>query len=154
MAQKKTKMETQEIINFLRKEANNETIEGQLLQRQLIRALYKQVEAPGEKNFPDECELAGDYWNKQRGYTTYIEMQTKRFMELDNNTSTRWCIKRPSIIKVEIVEDYTRAGWSCVVQAHNVICTKYVKHPKYDGLWVKFYSSRDCNKYELVIEEK
>ena len=56
--------------------------------------------------------------------------------------------------KMEIVEDYTRAGWHCRVQAYNVMCNKFVKHPKIDNLWVGFYSSRDCNKYEYVIELK
>ena len=73
-------------------------------------------------------------------------------MKMYNSDPTVWNVERPSRTKMEIVEEYTRAGWHCRVQAYNVMCTKYVKHPKIDNIWVEFYSSRDCNKYEYVIE--
>ena len=141
-----------EIVTFLKDEAENETIEGQLLRRQLIRKLYKQIGEPREEDFPEECKIAGSYWNKMSGYTNDIKIMTARNMEMENNSPTLWRITYPSPTKRELEDEYTRAGWSCEVQAYNVLCEKYVKHPRYENIWVRFYSSRDCNKYEYVIE--
>lgn len=154
MAKSKAKQYTvDEIVTFLKNEHTNETIEGQLLKRQLIRQLYKQLGDPQECDFPDEYKIAGWGWKKSSGFTNDIEVHSKGWMNDENRAPTRWSIQRPSYTKVQIVEEYTRAGWSCGVQAYNVMCSKYVKHPKYDNVWVRFYSSRDCNKYEYVIEE-
>ena len=148
----KHKYTIDELVTAIKNEYDNETIEGQLLMPKFIRELYKQLGAPTEKEFPDECKTAGSYWSKMSGYTTYIQTRTPEEMKSMNDEPTDWRIKRPSMIKVEIVEKYTRGGWHCRVQAHNVLCERYVKHPKHKGLWVMFYSSRDCNKYEYVIE--
>ena len=153
MAKSKAKQYTvEEIVTFLKNEHTNETIEGQLLKRQLIRQLYKQLGDPQECDFPAECDTAGRYWHKMSGYTNDIDVFTQDFMNGHNNKGTNWCIERPSPTKISIVEDYTRAGWYCTVQAYNVLCTKFVPHPRYENVWVYFYSSRDCNKYEYVIE--
>ena len=151
MAKNKIKFTVPEIIDLLRKEEENETIEGKLLKPKYIRELYKQLGDPDEKDFPEECRIAGRYWKKVDGYTTNMCSTTKRMMEHDNAASTDWHIKYPSATKVRIVENYTKAGWHCRVQAYNVMCSKYVEHPRYKNLGVEFYSSRDCNKYEYFI---
>ena len=143
-----------EIVEFLKEEDKNETIEGQLLRKKLIRELYKQLGEPKEKDFKDVYEIAGRCWKKFPGYTTWINIRTERMMEIDNNAPTTWRITYCSPTKREITEEYTRAGWHCEVQSYNVLCGKYVKHPKYKNIWVYFYSSRDCNKYEYVIERE
>lgn len=140
-----------EIVTFLKNEAQNETIEGQLIRKKLIRELYKQLGDPKEEDFKEEFKH-GYYWNKVRGYTTYIEALSEWHMKMYNNRATDYCIQRPSETKREIVKNYEEDGWHCTVQAYNVMCGKYVKHPRYNNLWVYFYSSRDCNKYEYVIE--
>lgn len=154
MAKKKNKFTVEEIVKFLKDEEENHTIEGELLQKKLIRELYKQLGAPTEEDFPEEYKIAGRYWEKFPGYTTWINIRTARMMEIDNNAPTTWRITYCSPTKREIAEDYTRARWHCEVQSYNVLCGKYVKHPKYKNLWVYFYSSRDCNKYEYVIERE
>ena len=143
-----------ELVEFLKKENENETIEGNLLKTKAIRELYKLIGEPEEKDFPEEYRIAGNYWKKHAGYTKYIEFSTKEEMEARNKAETNWYINKASETKVRIVEKYVRAGWHCRVQAYNVMCTKYMKHPKYKNIWVCFYSSRDCNKYEYVIEEE
>lgn len=155
MQNKKTKFTVEEIINKLQDEEENRTIEGELLRTKLIRELYKQLGAPKEEEFPDEYRVAGRYWEKFKGYTTYIYFaENERWMEIENGAPTTWRITYASQTKREIVEEYTRAGWHCEVQAYNVLCSKYVKHPRYKNLWVRFYSTRDCNKYEYVIVRK
>lgn len=148
------KLEVQTIVEQLRNENENETIEGELLKKKMIRQLYKLVGEPTEEDFPEEYKVAGRCWKKHSGYTTWMEFKTEREMEWANNEDTDWRVVRPSRTKMEIVEEYVRAGWHCRVQSFNVLCNRYVKHPRYDNLWVEFYSSRDCNKYQLVIEEK
>lgn len=148
------KMEVQAIIEHLRKERENETIEGNLLKTKMVRELYKELGDPKEEDFPEEFKIAGTCWKKHAGYTKWLEFKTEMEMHWANTERTDWYIKRPSQRKVEIVEEYIRAGWHCRVQSFNVICTRYVKHPKYENLWVEFYSSRDCNKYQYVIEEE
>lgn len=150
MAQK-NKFTAEEIIDFLRKENDNQTIEGELLRKKLIRQLYKLVGEPQEEDFKEEFKH-GSYWDKFQGYTTYIETCTESKMNIYNGPPTNYQIKRPSETKQAIVKEYEEDGWHCVVQPYNVLCGKYVKHPRYKNLWVYFYSSRDCNKYELVIE--
>lgn len=153
MTQKKTKFTVEEIVKFLRDEEDNETIEGQLLRTKLIRELYKQLGDPSKEDFGKDMEPAGTYWKKRAGYTTDIRICKEYFMNNINNAPTNWCVKRPSQIKINIVEDYRRNGWHSTVQSYNVICTKYVKHPKYKDIWVMFYSTRDCNNYEYVIAD-
>ena len=146
------KLEVQTIVEQLKKENENATIEGELLKKKMIRQLYKLVGEPKQEDFPEEFKIAGGYWKKHSGYTGGISMIKENTMLIENAQPTDWRIERPSRRKIEIVEEYTRAGWWCRVGAYNVVCMKYVKHPRYDNLWVEFYSSRDCNKYELVIE--
>lgn len=152
MAQK-TKFTVDEIVKFLINEAENETIEGNLIRTKLIRELYKQLGDPQEENFPEEYKIAGRCWKKRQRYTLDIDILTENNMLIENSAPTTWRIRYPSQTKVQIVEEYIRAGWHCEVQSYNVICRKYVKHPKYKNIWVRFYSSKDCNKYEYVIEE-
>ena len=153
MAKKyKTKFTIDEIVKFVKDESKNETIEGQLIKKQLARELYKQLGEPKQEDFSDIYETAGWGWKKIQGYTNEIDVETARWMEGQNNQGTHWCVERPSRTKIDIVDDYTRKGWHCTVQAYNVLCNKYVRHPKYEGVWVRFYSSRDCNKYEYIIE--
>lgn len=145
-------LEIQTIIQYLKDEAQNTTMEGELLKRKMIRQLYTLLGKPTKEDFPDEFNTAGYGWSKHAGYTTYIGYATERQMQASNAADTEWNVDRPSRTKIDIVEDYTRHGWHCRVQAYNVLCTKYVKHPRYDNVWVEFYSSRDCNKYAYVIE--
>ena len=155
MAEKKTKFTVDKIIEFLKKEEENNTIEGELLQKRLIRELYKQLGDPKKEDFPQEFETANVCgWSKTPGYTTWINVATARSMEIDNNAPTNWEITYCSQTKREIEDEYSRAGWHCTVQSYNVICTKYVKHPQYKNLWVHFYSSRDCSRYSYVIEKE
>ena len=150
MANKKFTVE--EIVDFLRKEEENETIEGQLIKRKLIRELYKQLGDPTEEDFGKEMEPAGTYWRKMPGYTTYIEfVRDKGYIHQYNNSPNDWQINKASETKVNIVERYNRNDWHARIQAFNVICTKYVQHPKYEDILVFFYASRDCNKYKYVI---
>lgn len=142
----------EEIVKFLKNESDNETMEGKLLRTKLIRELYKQLGDPTKEDFGKEMEPAGTYWEKMRGYTTYIEfVRDKDYIKQYNNSPNDWGIKRPSETKVQIVERYNRNNWHAQIQAFNVICTKYVQHPKYKDILVLFYASRDCNKYEYVI---
>lgn len=147
-------LEIQALIENIKKENENETIEGELLKKKMIKQLYKLVGEPKEEDFPEEFKVAGGYWKKHAGYTTEISILREDTILTFNSLQTDWNIARPSRTKMEIVEEYTRTGWHCRVQAYNVMCTKFVKHPRYDNLWVEFYSSRDCNKYELVIEKE
>ena len=145
-------LELQTVIKTLKDLRYNDKLEGKLLEKKLIRQLYKLVGEPTEEDFPEEFKVAGGYWKKQEGYTKDIEIEHECCMENSNREVTNWHIERASGTKMRIAEEYVRAGWHCEVQSYNVICTKYVKHPRYDNLWVCFYSSRDCNKYEYVIE--
>ena len=140
-----------EIVKILKDEADNETIEGKLLKPKLIRELYKQLGAPEEKDFKDIFKH-GYYWDKFPGYTTDITIMDKRKMDAYNNAPTNWRVKYPSVTKRGIVEEYTRDGWHCTVQAYNVICNKYVQHPHYKNICVRFNSTRDCSRYEYIIE--
>lgn len=149
---KPMKFTIDEIVKVLIDESENHTMEGQLIKPKLIRELYKQLGTPTEEDFPDEYKIAGRCWKKLSGYTTDIGTSTAQCMQAHNSESVQWYIQRPSMTKVQIVEEYTRANWNCTVQAYNVLCDKYVKHPRYDNIWVRFYSSRDCNKYEYIIE--
>lgn len=146
------KLEIQTLIKELKELRFNRTMEKELLEKKLIRQLYKIVGEPTEEDFPNEFKTAGRYWKKHAGYTRGISILREDTMLIENSKPTDWRIARPSRTKMEIVEDYTRAGWWCRVGAYNVVCIKYVKHPRIENLWVEFYSSRDCNKYELVLE--
>lgn len=149
----KKKYTVEEIVGYLKNK--EDSIETKLLEKSLIRELYKQLGEPKEEDFPEEYEIAGRGWKKVEGYTNTIFTTTERYMKYRNSETTNWEIQRPSPTKVNIVEKYTRAGWHCTVQPYNVICVKYVKHPKHEDIAVRFYSSRDCNKYEYqIIEEE
>lgn len=154
MAQKKTKFTVPEIVEFLKKEADNETIEGKLLRTKLIRELYKQLGEPKEEDFGEEMEPAGAYWEKEAGYTTGIEVMTEDHMEYCNKQETNWHITYPSQTKKVIERKYRDKGWYCSVGPYVVSCMKFVKHPKYENIWVCFRSTRDCNRYEYVIEKE
>ena len=149
----KTKYTVDELADKLTDAANGKSMEAELLKTYYIRELYKQLGDPTEKDFPSEFKHACR-WDKFPGWTKDIQMQDKEYMEWANNDSTTWCIKRASMTKVNIVEDYTRDGWHCEVHAFNVLCTKYVQHPKHKNIWVKFYSTRDVSRYAYVILDK
>ena len=153
MSNNKTKFTVPEIVKFLKKEADNETIEGKLLRTKLIRELYKQLGDPKEEDFGKEMEPAGTYWSKETGYTTNIEVMTEGHMDACNKEETRWQITYPSETKRAIVRRYEDKGWHCSVGPYVVSCTKFVKHPKYEGVWVCFRSTRDCNRYQYIIEK-
>lgn len=154
MTQKKIKFTVPEIVEFLRKEEENKTIEGQLLRTKLIRELYKQLGNPKKEDFGKDMEPAGTYWTKEAGYTTNIEIMTANHMDARNKERTNWQIKYPSATKCAIVKEYEEKGWSCSVGPYIVSCMKFVKHPKYEGVWVCFRSTRDHNKYEYIIEKQ
>jgi len=149
----KTKFTVEDIVKFLRDEEDNETIEGQLLRTKMIRELYKQLGDPREEDFKEEMEPAGTYWTKEDGYTTSIEIMTAERMKYCNEQETNWQIKYPSDTKCAIERKYRDKGWSCSVGPYVVSCMKFVKHPKYEGIWVCFRSTRDCNKYQYIIEK-
>lgn len=153
MAQKKTKFTVSEIVEFLKKEAENETIEGKLLRTKLIRELYKQLGDPKEEDFGKEMEPAGTYWAKEDGYTTNIEIMTESHMNACNNEPTNWQITYPSDTKKIIVNRYEDKGWHCSVGPFVVSCMKFAKHPKYENIWVLFRSTRDVNRYQYIIEK-
>lgn len=153
MSNNKTKFTVPEIVKFLKKEADNETIEGKLLRTKLIRELYKQLGTPKEEDFGKEMEPAGTYWLKETGYTTNIEIMTASHMDYCNKQATNWQITYPSETKRAIVRRYEDKGWSCSVGPYVVSCMKFVKHPKYEGVWVCFRSTRDHNKYQYIIEK-
>lgn len=141
------------MISTLKDLQTNDKMEGELLRKKLTRQLYKMLGDPRKEDFPDIYETAGCGWKKMSGYTQDIGIMTPMSMEIENGAPIVWNIKHASLTKVQIVERYIHAGWHCEVQAYNVLCDKYVKHPQYDNLWVRFYSSRDCNKYEYILEE-
>lgn len=153
MAQNKTKFTVEEIVKFLRDEEKNETIEGQLLRTKLIRELYKQLGDPTKEDFEKEMEPAGTYWAKENGYTTNIEIMTANHMEHCNKLETNWQIRYPSDTKRSIVRRYEDKGWHCSVGPYVVSCMKFVKHPKHEGVWVCFRSTRDVNRYQYIIEK-
>lgn len=154
MTKNKTKFTVEEIVKFLRDEEDSETIEGQLLRTKMIRELYKQLGDPKEEDFGKDMEPAGTYWTKETGYTTSIEVMTANHMEYCNKQETNWQITYPSDTKCSIERNYRDKGWSCSVGPYVVSCMKFVKHPKYEGIWVCFRSTRDNNKYQYIIEKK
>lgn len=149
----KTKFTVEEIVKFLRDEEENETIEGQLLRTKLIRELYKQLGVPKEEDFGKDMEPAGTWWAKEDGYTKNIEIMGASHMDACNREETRWQITYPSYTKKVIERRYRDKGWHCSVGPYVVSCTKFVKHPKYENIWVLFRSTRDCNRYQYIIEK-
>ena len=70
-------LEVQAIIQHLKDEEQNATMEGELLKKKMIRQLYKLVGEPTEEDFPEEFKVAGRYWKKHAGYTTWIRFKTE-----------------------------------------------------------------------------
>ena len=124
-------------------------VERELLTRKMLRQLYKEL---GDPN-PADYEGVGNHLYrvcKVNGYTKLPMVMTKdKFKYMNGYVDYR--IKKPSETKQRIVEEYIKDGWSCVVQAYNVGCTIYVPHKDYDNLYIRFISTRDCNKYEYVL---
>lgn len=124
-------------------------VERELLTKKMLRQLYKEL---GDPN-PADYEGVGNHVysvDKVSGYTKYpivISEDETRWI----NGDVTYHISRPSETKRQIVEEYTRDGWSCSVQAYNVLCDKYMKHKDYDNIWIRFISTRDCSKYEYVL---
>lgn len=130
-------------------EDKEHVMERELLTRKMMRQLYKEL---GDPN-PADYEGVGKYLyrvNKVSGYTKWPIIKTKDQLDYINGDVV-YHINRPSETKQRIVENYTRDGWSCNVQAYNVSCDKYVPHKDYDNLWIRFISTRDCSKYEYVL---
>lgn len=131
-------------------------IEYEIAKPKLIRELYKVVGEPTQELFPEEFNVAGGCWKKHSGYTTFINIfEGDKLLKKDfirkNNDNVEYRIKRPSQRKLDIAKDYMKNSWSVEYQAFNVICTKIVQHPLYKDILVNFYSSRDCNKYSLIV---
>ena len=142
------------LVNAITTSCTQNTMEAELLRKQCVRKLYKLLGDPTEEDFPDEFKTAGAWrFTKQPGYTSHIQIEKPEFMRAMNNADTDWHIKRPSQTKIAIVERYARGGWHSTVHSMNVICTKYVKHPRFKDVCVEFYSSRDCARYEYVLEK-
>lgn len=124
-------------------------MERELLIRKMLKQLYKEL---GDPN-PADYEGVGKYLyrvNKVSGYTKFPMVITKDKLKYTKG-DVEYRIKRPSETKQRIVEEYTRDGWSCLVQAYNVSCDIYVPHKDYDNLCIRFISTRDCSKYEYVL---
>ena len=149
-----TSQDVMKLVNTITTSCTQNTMEAELLRKKCARELYKLLGEPTEEDFPDEFKTAGAWrFTKQQGYTSHIQILKPEFMRAMNNTGTDWHIKRPSQTKVAIIERYTRDGWHSTVYSMNVICTKYTKHPRFKDVWIEFYSSRDCAKYEYVLEK-
>lgn len=145
------KIEIETLVrNIVKVQEDKEHImERELLTRKMMRQLYKEL---GDPN-PADYEGVGKYSyrvNKVSGYTKWPNINTEDQLEYMGGDVT-YHISRPSETKQRIVENYTRDGWSCDVQAYNVLCDKYVKHKDYDNIWIRFISTRDCSKYEYVL---
>lgn len=157
---KGTKMKNKIEIEILAKEiaklysSTENIMEREIALPRMLRQLYKALGKPD----PKEYEGVGNHIrsvDRISGYTKYPIVKTKDQLEYING-DVDYCINRPSETKLAIVESYRKDGWSCRVQAYNVLCDKYVPHKDYENIWIRFYSSRDCSKYEYVIvkEEK
>ena len=124
-------------------------MERELLTRKMMRQLYKEL---GDPN-PADYEGVGNHLygvRKVSGYTKMPIVITRDKLKYIN-CDVDYHIKKPSETKQRIVEEYTRDGWSCVVEAYNVSCDIYVPHKDYDNLYIRFISTRDCSKYEYVL---
>lgn len=124
-------------------------VERELLTKKMLRQLYKELGDPK----PADYEGVGNHVysvDKVSGYTKWPIIKTEDQLEYINGDVV-YHISRPSETKQGIVESYTRDGWSCSVQAYNVLCDKYIKHKDYDNIWIRFISTRDCSKYEYVL---
>lgn len=130
--------------------SNPDAIESKLAARKHIRGLYSLLGDPTRDDFPEIFETSGAYgFTRRPGYTTGICVY---------NISDFWqkpvdySIQRPSKTKQRIVHRYYDARWDVAVQAYNVICTKLMQHPRFPDIAVRFYSSRDCARYEYLIK--
>ena len=115
----------------------------------MLRQLYKELGHPN----PADYEGVGNHLYKVckvSGYTKMPIVITRDKLRYRNG-GVDYHIKKPSETKQRIVEEYTKDGWSCDVQAYNVSCDKCIKHKDYDNLWIHFISTRDCSKYEYVL---
>ena len=124
-------------------------MERELLTRKMMRQLYKEL---GDPN-PADYEGVGNHLYKVckvSGYTKLPIVITRDKLKYING-DVDYHIKKPSETKQRIVEEYTRDGWSCVVESYNVSCDIYVPHKDYDNLYIRFISTRDCSKYEYVL---
>ena len=124
-------------------------MERELLTRKMLRQLYKELGDP----HPADYEGVGNHLYKVckvSGYTKLPMVITKDKLKCING-DVDYRIKKPSETKQRIVEEYTKDGWSCMVQAYNVSCDIYVPHKDYDNLCIRFISTRDCSKYEYVL---
>lgn len=145
------KIEIETLVrNIVKVQDDKEHImERELLTRKMMRQLYKEL---GDPN-PADYEGVGNHLrrvDRVSGYTKYPIVISKDETRWINGDVT-YRIARPSETKQRIVEEYTRDGWSCNVQAYNVSCVKYVPHKDYDNIWIRFISTRDCSKYEYVL---
>lgn len=145
------KIEIETLVRNIVKVQNDKEhlMERELLTRKMMRQLYKEL---GDPN-PADYEGVGKYLyrvSKVSGYTKWPIIKTEDQLAYINGDVV-YHISRPSETKQRIVENYTRDGWSCSVQAYNVSCDKYMKHKDYDNLWIRFISTRDCSKYEYVL---
>ena len=150
---KAKKLEVMTLVNALTGLAGQSTMESNLLVRKHMRQLYRLLGKPQQEDFPDEFNFS-TWWKEERGYTTYVPMLYATQMRAANDEETDFRIKRPSLTKLRIIERYARHGWHSTVYAQNVICSKYVPHPRYPGIWVRFVVSRDTARYSYILEIK
>lgn len=145
------KIEIETLVrNIVKVQEDKEHImERELLTRKMLRQLYKEL---GDPN-PADYEGVGKYLysvSKVSGYTKFPIIKTEDQLEYING-DVEYRISRPSETKQRIIENYLGDGWSCSVQAYNILCDKYMKHKDYDNIWIRFISTRDCSKYEYVL---
>lgn len=145
------KIETETLVRTIIKVQDDKEheMERELLTKKMMRQLYKELGDPK----PADYEGVGNHLysvDKVSGYTKWPNIKTEYDLRYTGGT-VAYHIARPSETKQRIVEEYTRDGWDCSVQAYNVSCHKYVKHKDYDNIWIRFISTRDCSKYEYVL---
>lgn len=148
-----SKLETQALIETLLANSTDGSIEAQMLRPKLMRQLYNTLGEPSQDDYPDVfLTTSACGFSKMEGYTTVVPVSSADAMRAHNTTPVLYHISRPSQTKTAIIERYLRDNWSITVQAYNVMCSKYVPHPRYEHVWVFFYVSRNCAKYRYVLE--
>ena len=139
-------------IEAIKDVLTQDTLETRLLKPRLIRQLYKQLGEPTQDDFPGAYKHASSF-KRVDGYTTHICVYHPTQMDAYNREPVDYRIKYTSEKKRCIINDYYRDGWHVRVLAFNVLCTRFIQHPRYSHIWVMFYVSRDCAQYKYVLED-
>lgn len=127
-----------------------DTLETRLLKPRLIRQLYKQLGKPTQDDFPGAYKHASSF-RRADGYTTRLVPYRPTQMDAYNNMRVDYHIKQPSYMKRRIINDYYQDRWHVVVYAFNVLCSKFIRHPRYPQIAVYFHKTRDTATYEYVL---